>query len=77
MSNIQYKYMPVSVFDVAKLDKSKIRNNHWKESSRSSYSAFPFDVAEWCAEYFLRDANFLCRVIGDQNDLPDEQGGRI
>ena len=59
MSNIQYKYMPVSVFDVEKLDKSKIRNNHWKASSRSSYSAFPMDVAEWCAEYFLRDANVV------------------
>ena len=55
-SDISYKYMPVSVFDVEKLGKSTIRKkqNHNKNSSRSSFSPFPRDVAEWCSNYFKR-----------------------
>ena len=60
-TDISYKYLPVSVFDVEKCGKSTIRKNqnHNKTSSRSSYSPFPKDVAEWCAKYFLRDATFV------------------
>ena len=56
--DISYKYLPVSVFDVEKLGKNTIRKkqDHNKKSSRSSFSPFPRDVAEWCAQYFLRDA---------------------
>ena len=59
--DISYKYMPVSVFDMEKLGKTTIRKNqdHNKTSSRSSFSPFPPDVAEWCAEYFLRDAKVV------------------
>ena len=54
MSNIKYKYLPVSVFDVEKIGKIGIRNkqNHAGQSSRSSYSPFSPQIAEWCMEYF-------------------------
>ena len=44
-TDISYKYLPVSVFDVEKCGKSTIRKNqnHNKTSSRSSYSPFPKD----------------------------------
>ena len=59
--DISYKYLPVSVFDVAKLGKKTIRKkqNHYKNSSRNSYSPFPLDIAEWCSKYFLRDASVV------------------
>ena len=59
--DISYKYMPVSIFDVAPKGKKGIRGErNWGKtktvpSSRSSYSPFPMDVGEWCAEYFLRE----------------------
>ena len=58
MTDISYKYLPVSVFDVEKLGKNTIRKkqDHNKKSSRSSYSPFPRDVAEWCTKYFLRNS---------------------
>ena len=79
MSDIQYKYIPVSVFDVEKLGKSKIRKNqdHNNKSSRSSFSPFPPDVAEWCAEYFLRDASFVFDPFagwGERNKAVTEKG---
>ena len=63
LNDISYKHMPVSVFDVAKMGKKGIRGKrNWSTknkksipSSRSTYSPFPPDVAEWCAQYFLRD----------------------
>tara|TARA_B100001142_G_scaffold119904_1_gene121898 strand:+ start:452 stop:1213 length:762 start_codon:yes stop_codon:yes gene_type:complete len=60
-SDISYKYMPVSIFDVQKMGKKGIRGErNWGKkksipSSRASYSPFPPDVAEWCAMYFLRE----------------------
>ena len=53
---VNYKYIPVSVFDVAKCGKSTIRGkqDHNKQSNRSTYSPFMVDVAEWCCEYFER-----------------------
>ena len=59
--DISYKYLPVSVFDVAKLGKKTIRKkqNHYKNSSRNSYSPFPLDIAKWCSKYFLRDASVV------------------
>ncbi len=59
--DISYKYMPVSVFDVAKCGKNTIRGkqDHNKKSNRSSFSPFLPDVAEWCSEYYLRDATFV------------------
>ena len=58
MAQVTYKYIPVSVFDVEKAGKNKIRKkqDHNKVSSRATYSPFPEDVAEWCAEYFLRNS---------------------
>ena len=55
---VNYKYIPVSVFDVAKCGKKTIRGkqDHNKQSNRSTYSPFMVDVAEWCCEYFLRDS---------------------
>ena len=60
-NDISYKYMPVSVFDVAKCGKNTIRGkqDHNKKSNRSSFSPFLPDVAEWCSEYYLRDATFV------------------
>ena len=57
-SAVNYKYIPVSVFDVAKCGKTTIRGkqDHAKKSNRSTYSPFMEDVAEWCCEYFLRDS---------------------
>tara|TARA_B110000444_G_C18824088_1_gene589361 strand:- start:510 stop:1271 length:762 start_codon:yes stop_codon:yes gene_type:complete len=60
-NDISYKYMPISIFDVAPKGKKGIRGKrNWSKektvkSSRSSYSPFPMDVGEWCAEYFLRE----------------------
>lgn len=61
MSDIQYKYMPVSIFDVEKVGKLGIRGKqkHNKSSSRSSFSPFSPQIAEWCCEYFLRDASLI------------------
>ena len=61
MSNIKYKYLPVSVFDIEKIGKIGIRNkqNHAGQSSRSSYSPFSPQIAEWCMEYFLRDTTTI------------------
>jgi len=60
-SAVMYKYIPVSVFDVAKCGKGTIRGkqDHNKKSNRSTFSPFLPDVAEWCGEYFLRDATFV------------------
>lgn len=59
MSDIQYKYMPVSIFDVEKIGRLGIRGkqDHNKSSSRSSFSPFSPQIAEWCCDYFLRNAN--------------------
>ena len=58
-NDISYKYIPVSVYDVKPIGKKGIRGkqHHEKKSSRSTYSPFPGDVAEWCAEYFLKQKN--------------------
>jgi DNA modification methylase len=58
MAQVTYKHIPVSVFDVEEAGKNEIRKkqDHNKVSSRATYSPFPEDVAEWCAEYFLRDS---------------------
>tara|TARA_Y100000389_G_scaffold178606_1_gene191915 strand:- start:350 stop:1084 length:735 start_codon:yes stop_codon:yes gene_type:complete len=78
-SDISYKYMPVSVFDVEKLGKNTIRKkqDHNKNSSRSSYSPFPQDVAEWCSNYFLRDATFVFDPFagwGERNKAVNDAG---
>ena len=78
-NDISYKYMPVSVFDVEKLGKSTIRKkqNHNKNSSRSSFSPFPRDVAEWCSNYFLRDATFVFDPFagwGERNKAVNDAG---
>lgn len=60
-NDISYKYIPVSVYDVKPIGKKGIRGkqHHEKKSSRSTYSPFPLDIAEWCAEYHLRDASII------------------
>jgi len=77
--DISYKYLPVSVFDVAKLGKKTIRKkqNHYKNSSRNSYSPFPLDIAEWCSKYFLRDASVVFDPFagwGERNKSVNEAG---
>lgn len=61
ITDISYKYIPVSVYDVKAIGKKGIRGkqHHEKKSSRATYSPFPLDVAEWCAEYHLRDASIV------------------
>tara|TARA_A100001015_G_scaffold249612_1_gene287617 strand:- start:4725 stop:5465 length:741 start_codon:yes stop_codon:yes gene_type:complete len=60
-SAVNYKYIPVSVFDVAKCGKTTIRGkqDHNKQSNRNTFSPFMEDVAEWCCEYYLRDTTFV------------------
>lgn len=50
--------LPVSVLEIAPSGAKKRRgeSNHDKQSSRSGYSPFPYEVAETCAALFLRDA---------------------
>ena len=59
--DISYKYLPVSVFDVAKSGMNAIRGkqHHARISSRATFSPFPRDIAEWCASYYLRDATVV------------------
>ena len=61
MSDISYKYLPVSVFDMDKIGKHGIRGkqNHSDLSSRATYSPFSPQIAEWCMEYFLRNSKNL------------------
>jgi DNA modification methylase len=61
INDISYKYIPVSVYDVKPIGKNGIRGkqHHEKKSSRATYSPFPLDVAEWCAEYHLRDTSII------------------
>ena len=60
-NDISYKYIPVSVYDVKPIGDKGIRGkqHHAKISSRATFSPFPSDVAEWCAEYHLRDASIV------------------
>jgi len=53
-----YKIIPVSVIDLEKAGKDKIRGkqDHAKLSPRATYSPFPEEVADLCYEYFLRDS---------------------
>lgn len=57
LNDISYKYMPISVFHVKPIGMKGIRGkqHHDKKSSRCTFSPFPNDVAEWCAEYHLRN----------------------
>ena len=78
-SDVNYKYIPVSVFDVEKMGKKTIRGkqNHTKSSNRNTYSPFPIDVGEWCAEYFLRDSNIIFDPFagwGERNKTIIESG---
>ena len=77
--DISYKYLPVSVFDVEKLGKKTIRKkqDHNKKSSRSSFSPFPRDVAEWCTKYFLRDSSVVFDPFagwGERNRAVNDAG---
>jgi len=79
MTDISYKYIPVSVFDVAKLGKKTIRKkqDHYNNSSRNSYSPFPLDIAEWCSKYFLRDSSIIFDPFagwGERNKAVNEAG---
>jgi DNA modification methylase len=50
--------LPVSVMEIGKTGKQGIRgeSDHNSQSSRTGYSAFPWEVAETCAALFLRNA---------------------
>lgn len=53
--------LPVSVLEIGAAGKAKRRgeSDHDKQSSRSGYSPFPYEVAETCAALFLRDAQHV------------------
>ena len=55
--------LPVSVFEVGSSGESSIRgsNNHESQSSRNTFSPFPFEVAELCVSLYLND----CKMIAD------------
>ena len=50
--------LPVSVMEIAPKGKQGVRGetDHNKQSSRSGYSPFPWEIGETCAALFLRDA---------------------
>lgn len=52
--------LPVSVMEIGPMGKQGVRGetNHDKQSSRSGFSPFPYEVAETCAALFLRDSKF-------------------
>lgn len=52
--------LPVSVMEIGPMGKQGVRGDvdHNKQSSRSGYSPFPYEVAETCAALFLRDSTF-------------------
>lgn len=52
--------LPVSVLNIGPMGKRGVRGdvNHSTESSRSGYSPFPTEVADVCAQLFLRDCAF-------------------
>lgn len=56
-----YKILPVSVIDIEKAGKDKIRGkqDHAKKSPRASYSPFPEEISDLCYEYFLRDKEVI------------------
>jgi DNA modification methylase len=53
--------LPVSVLEIGPSGKDGIRgeSQHDSMSSRSGYSAFPYEVAETCAALFLRDSTVV------------------
>jgi len=53
--------LPVSVMEIAAMGKVGVRGetSHDKQSSRSGYSPFPYEVAETCAALFLRDSKII------------------
>jgi DNA modification methylase len=53
--------LPVSVLEIGPSGKAGIRgeSQHDSMSSRSGYSAFPYEVAETCAALFLRDSTVV------------------
>lgn len=53
--------LPVSVMEISPVGKHGIRNNtdHAKQSSRSGYSPFPYEIAETCAALFLRNSTLV------------------
>jgi DNA modification methylase len=58
-----YDILPVSVIDVAPQKKRK-PGCHESESSRSGFSPFPTEIAQLCAEYFLRDSSVVFDPFG-------------
>jgi DNA modification methylase len=50
--------LPVSVMEIGPMGKQGVRGDtdHNKQSSRSGYSPFPWEIAETCAALFLRDS---------------------
>jgi len=55
--------LPVSVMEIGPMGKHGVRGetDHNKQSSRSGYSPFPYEIAETCAALFLRD----CQITVD------------
>lgn len=57
MPNDHISILPTSVIDVEKADKRGVDFN--AQSSRSTYSPFPAEIAKLCFELFLRDAQHI------------------
>jgi DNA modification methylase len=53
--------LPVSVIEIAPMWRRGIRggNDHSKESSRSGFSPFPWEIGETCAALFFREAKTI------------------
>jgi DNA modification methylase len=53
--------LPVSVIEIAPKGKQGVRGttDHNKQSSRSGYSPFPWEIGETCAALFLREASLV------------------
>jgi DNA modification methylase len=71
--------LPVSVMEIGPMGKQGIResSDHNKQSSRSGYSPFPYEVAETCAALFLRDAKMTVDPFagwGERGDAMKRHG---
>lgn len=71
--------LPVSVMEIGPMGKQGVRGDtdHNKQSSRSGYSPFPYEVAETCAALFLRGSNFTVDPFagwGERGDAMKRHG---
>jgi hypothetical protein len=71
--------LPVSVMEIGPMGKQGVRgdSDHNKQSSRSGYSPFPYEIAETCAALFLRDSQMTVDPFagwGERGDAMKRHG---